>query len=38
MTHKRRKKRMDMLAAQIMLVAYLEAKGQSGEASRSLDD
>ena len=27
MTRKRRKKRMDMLAAQIMLTAYLEGKG-----------
>ena len=27
MTRKRRKKRMDMLAAQIMLIAYLEGRG-----------
>jgi RNase H-fold protein (predicted Holliday junction resolvase) len=30
MTNKRRKKRLDMLAAQIMLSAYLESPG-SGE-------
>jgi RNase H-fold protein (predicted Holliday junction resolvase) len=31
MTKKRRKKRMDMLAAQIMLSAYLESQGGGGE-------
>ncbi len=31
MTRKRRKKRMDMLAAQIMLTAYLEAKAARAE-------
>jgi putative Holliday junction resolvase len=31
MTKKRRKKRMDMLAAQIMLSAYLESQGAGGE-------
>jgi putative Holliday junction resolvase len=38
LTKKRRKKRLDMLAAQIMLVAYLESRGQAGDASRALDD
>ncbi len=38
LTRKRRKKRRDMLAAQIMLAAYLESRGQAGEASRALDD
>jgi len=31
MTRKRRKKRMDMLAAQIMLTAYFEGRGTGGE-------
>jgi putative holliday junction resolvase len=38
MTKKRRKKRLDMLAAQIMLSAYLESRGRSGESVQSLDD
>ena len=32
LTKKRRKKRLDMLAAQIMLAAYLESQGQAGDA------
>ncbi len=38
LTKKRRKKRLDMLAAQIMLTAYLESRGQAGDAPRALDD
>jgi len=38
LTKKRRKKRLDMLAAQIMLSAYLESRGRSGESSQGLDD
>jgi putative holliday junction resolvase len=38
MTKKRRKKRLDMLAAQIMLSAYLEARGQGGRNPGALDD
>jgi putative holliday junction resolvase len=38
LTRKRRKKRRDMLAAQIMLAAYLESRGQAGDAPRALDD
>ena len=38
LTKKRRKKRLDMLAAQIMLAAYLESGGQAGDAARALDD
>ena len=37
LTKKRRKKRMDMLAAQIMLSAYLESQGRGPHASESLD-
>ena len=37
MTRKRRKARRDMLAAQILLTAYLEAGQPSGEASEPLD-
>jgi putative Holliday junction resolvase len=38
MTRKRRKKRLDMLAAQIMLSAYLESRGRAGESTQGLDD
>ena len=38
LTSRRRKKRMDMLAAQIMLTAYLESSGAGGEDPGSLDD
>ena len=37
MTRKRRKKRMDMLAAQIMLSAYLEGRG-AGDEGRGIGD
>jgi putative holliday junction resolvase len=37
LTSKRRKERVDMLAAQIMLTAYLESQTK-GEEPRSLDD
>ena len=37
MTRKRRKARRDMLAAQILLTAYLEAGQPSGESSEPLD-
>ena len=37
LTKKRRKKRIDMLAAQIMLSAYLESQDK-GQQPRSLDD
>ncbi len=38
LTKKRRKKRLDMLAAQIMLSAYLESEGKGDEPPRGLDD
>ncbi len=38
MTSKRRKKRIDMLAAQIMLSAYLESCGRKRDNPGSLDD
>jgi putative Holliday junction resolvase len=38
MTRKRRKKRMDMLAAQIILSAYLESHGGGQNAPGPLDD
>lgn len=38
MTRKRRKSRMDMLAAQIMLAAWLESQGKSQQPPGSLDD
>jgi putative Holliday junction resolvase len=38
MTSRRRKRRLDMLAAQIMLSAYLESSGKGREAPGSLDD
>ena len=38
MTRKRRKKRRDMLAAQIMLAAYLQSRGGGQEAPGPLDD
>jgi len=38
LTSRRRKKRMDMLAAQIMLTGYLESSGTGGDAPRALDD
>jgi putative holliday junction resolvase len=38
MTRKRRKKRLDMLAAQIILSAYLESESRVDEAPRPLDD
>lgn len=38
MTKKRRKRRLDMLAAQIMLSAFLESGGKASDAPRALDD
>jgi putative holliday junction resolvase len=38
LTSRRRKKRVDMLAAQIMLTAYLEAGSQGQESPGALDD
>lgn len=38
MTSKRRKKRLDMLSAQIMLAAYLESAASAEEAPGPLDD
>ena len=38
MTKKRRKRRLDMLAAQIMLSAYLESGGEDPEPPQALDD
>jgi putative Holliday junction resolvase len=38
MTRKKRKARMDKLAAQILLAAYLESQGRSSESPGSLDD
>ena len=38
LSSKRRKKRIDMLAAQIMLSAYLESSGRGGQNPRALDD
>jgi putative Holliday junction resolvase len=38
LTKKRRKKRIDMLAAQIMLSAYLESRDKGQQPPRSLDD
>jgi putative pre-16S rRNA nuclease len=37
MTKKRRKKRLDMLAAQVMLAGYLEADSSRGESDRPID-
>lgn len=38
MTKKRRKRRLDMLAAQIMLSAFLESRGGRSEVPGALDD
>ena len=38
MTRKRRKQRMDMLAAQILLAAYLESQCKGQDAPGALDD
>jgi len=38
MTKRRRKKRLDMVAAQIMLSAYLESQGRGQDAPGPLDD
>lgn len=38
MTKKRRKQRLDMLAAQIMLSAFLESRGGASETPAALDD
>ena len=38
MSKKRRKRRLDMLAAQIMLAAFLESGGGPSEAVEALDD
>lgn len=38
MTKKRRKKRLDMLAAQIMLTAYLESGGEGTDEPGAIDD
>jgi putative Holliday junction resolvase len=38
LTKKRRKKRLDMLAAQVMLAAYLESSAAGGHAPGALDD
>jgi putative Holliday junction resolvase len=38
LTRRRRKDRLDMLAAQIMLSAYLESRGKGSGAPRGLDD
>ena len=38
MTKKRRKQRLDMLAAQIMLTAYLESSGRGTDDPGGLDD
>ena len=38
LTKKRRKKRIDMLAAQIMLTAYLESREKGSQAPRGLGD
>ena len=38
LTKKRRKARLDMLAAQILLTAYLESRGKSSPAPGPLDD
>ena len=38
MTSKRRKKRIDMLAAQIMLAGYLESETRGSEGPGALDD
>jgi putative holliday junction resolvase len=38
MTSKRRKKRLDMVAAQILLAAYLESGGRGHEEPGALDD
>lgn len=38
MTRKRRKQRMDMLAAQILLAAYLDAQCKGQQSPGSLDD
>jgi RNase H-fold protein (predicted Holliday junction resolvase) len=38
MTNKRRKQRIDMVAAQIMLTAFLESGGRGQENPGGLDD
>ena len=38
MTKKRRKRRLDMLAAQIMLAAFLDSSGEASDAPGALDD
>ena len=38
MTRKKRKRRMDMLAAQILLSAYLESHSENSESPGALDD
>lgn len=38
MTSKRRKKRLDMVAAQILLAAYLESSGRGCDEPGALDD
>ena len=38
MTRKRRKQRRDMLAAQIMLTAYLESNSKGSQSPGPLDD
>lgn len=38
MTKKRRKRRLDMLAAQIMLAAFLESSGEASDTPGGLDD
>jgi putative holliday junction resolvase len=38
MTRKKRKQRMDMLAAQILLSAYLESHSENSESPGALDD
>ena len=38
LTKKRRKQRLDMLAAQIMLSAYLESQGKAQQAPKPLED
>jgi putative holliday junction resolvase len=38
LTKKRRKKRLDMLAAQIMLSAFLESESKAGDQPKPLDD
>ena len=38
MTRKKRKQRMDKIAAQILLAAYLESHSENSESPRALDD